>query len=254
VDEFDIKANFEYSSEDKKMNSQKWYTMTRYARNFKKNKKWYWFGKGEIDHDKFADIYYDGCKIYFKKLGWGFDASRLFVFGLHNVQNVMASVLLLEDIVKPNLSLLENFLVNFKGLEHRLELVREINGVKYLNDSKSTNIDSTEVALKSFEKNVVLLLGGIHKGYSFQNLTDLIKPKVKKLILFGEAKERIADELKEFNGIIEIQPGLKAATESAYKIAVKGDVVLLSPGCSSFDEFQNFEHRGKMFKQIVNNL
>ena len=204
--------------------------------------------------DKNADIYFENGKIIFKKLDWEFDAKKLFIFGLHNVQNVMASVLLLEDVVKNDLSLLDDFLVNFKGLEHRLELVREINGVKYINDSKSTNIDSTEVALKSFEKNVVLLLGGIHKGYSFGNLAGLIKLKVKKLVLFGEAKYRIAEELREFGGIIYIGNTLGDAVGYVYENSLSGDIVLLSPGCASFDQFQNFEHRGKVFKELVKNL
>ena len=136
--------------------------------------------------DKNADIYYENGLIIFKALNWQFDTKKLFVFGLHNVQNIMASVLLLADVVKSDLKILDKFLFDFKGLEHRLELVRELNGVKYINDSKSTNIDSTEVALKSFNgsKNVILLLGGIHKGYSFENLSRLIKANVKKIISF----------------------------------------------------------------------
>jgi UDP-N-acetylmuramoylalanine--D-glutamate ligase len=203
--------------------------------------------------DKNADIYYSDGKIFFKKLDWQFDTTKLFILGLHNVQNVMSSVLLLEDVVKNNLDLLDNLLIDFKGLEHRLEFVAEINGVKYINDSKSTNTDSTEVALKSFDdkKNVILILGGIHKGYSFESLASLINPKVKKLILFGEAKDRIAEELKKFVDIIDIQNDLENSVKSANKNAIIGDVVLLSPGCASFDQFQNFEHRGNIFKEFV---
>ncbi len=200
---------------------------------------------------KTADVYFSDGKIILKNKSFEFDTERLKIFGLHNIQNIMAAILCLEEIVSEDFDKLADFLENFEGLEHRLELVANINGTKFINDSKATNIDSTEVALKSFNENVILLLGGIHKGYSFENLGKLLENRVKKIVVFGEARDRIADELKKFSDTITVKTKLKDATLFAAEIAKNGDVVLLSPGCSSFDEFRNFEHRGEYFKSIV---
>ncbi len=208
-----------------------------------------------------ADIFYnkETQNIEFPKYNWKFSTQKLKVFGLHNVQNIIITMLMIEEIIaEDNFKKLENFLETFTGIEHRLEFVAEINGIKYINDSKSTNYDSTEVALKAFsnhsdQKNVILLLGGQHKGFSFESMSYLIKQNVKNLMFFGEAKEQFATELKEFSDIILIENDLQNILKQVQKIAQKGDVVLFSPGCASFDQFQNFEHRGQVFKKLVKN-
>lgn len=217
--------------------------------------------------DKNADIFYDENfkKIVFKKYFWEFDVKQLKIFGNHNIQNIMIAILALENIVKEdNFFILENFLKNFQGIEHRIEFVREINNVKFYNDSKSTNYDSTETALKAFEnfknfektendkKNIILILGGQHKGFSFEKMKNLINKKVKFLFLFGEAKERLYKELDGSTKIFIKNNLDEIINEDLFNLNCK--IVLFSPGCASFDQFENFEERGKYFKKLVNKL
>ncbi len=171
--------------------------------------------------------------------------------GRHNIENALASVAITYLSNLP-VNVIVSTLSNFTGVEHRLEFVKEINGVKYINDSKSTNVNSTLVALESFpeNKNIFLIMGGRDKGYSYSSLIPLVKEKVKYLLLIGESAPKIESEL---NGTTEIVncADISGAVKFAKKFAKKGDVVLLSPGCSSFDQFENFEHRGREFKKIV---
>ncbi len=210
--------------------------------------------------DKNADIFYDENlkKIIFKKYLWEFDVKHLKILGKHNIQNIIISILALEDIVKKdNFKLLENFLENFLGIEHRIEFVNEIKNIKFYNDSKSTNYDSTEVALKAFEsgeKNIILILGGQHKGFSFEKMKKLINEKVKYLFLFGEAKTRLFNELDGSTEIIIKNNLDEIINGDLLKLVNFGDIVLFSPGCASFDQFKNFEERGKYFKELVNKL
>ncbi|MBU0952525.1 MAG: UDP-N-acetylmuramoyl-L-alanine--D-glutamate ligase [Elusimicrobia bacterium] len=177
---------------------------------------------------------------------------NLIIPGRHNIENALftLSAGILAGI-EPEL--IKKTLESFQGVEHRLELVRKINGIKYINDSKSTNVDSTFVALESFSGNVILIMGGRHKGASYTPLKNLVKDKVKKLLLIGEAAEIIEKDLTETSEIIEVKT-LKNAVKIASETAKPGDVVLLSPGCSSFDQFDNFEQRGSEFKKLVNSL
>lgn len=172
--------------------------------------------------------------------------------GLHNIENILAAIAI-STIAGVDTDIIKSVIENFKGVEHRLEFVREINGVKYINDSKSTNVDSTKVALESFDKNIWLILGGRDKGSPYTPLIDPIKKKVKGILLIGEAASKIAEELKDTTKLYHCGD-LKNAVGFAAKNAIKGDVVLLSPACASFDQFKNFEHRGKFFKQLVNSL
>ncbi|MDR0675443.1 MAG: UDP-N-acetylmuramoyl-L-alanine--D-glutamate ligase [Elusimicrobiota bacterium] len=209
--------------------------------------------------DKKADIFYDlkDKTINYPILNWKFDTKKLKIFGLHNVQNIMLSILLLKEIIETdNCKKLEKLLENFIGIEHRLEFVAEIDGAKYINDSKSTNFDSTKIAIRAFDnygKNIILILGGQHKGFSFEGLSSLIDKNVKSLVLFGEAKERLTDELKNFKNIIIIENDLENSLKAIKKIVKKNDIILFSPGCASFDQFKNFEHRGEHFKKLVLN-
>ncbi len=142
---------------------------------------------------------------------------------------------------------------NFKGVEHRLEFVRVINGIKFVNDSKATNVDSTNWALRTVKEPTILIAGGRDKNIDYREISGLVKERVKLLILIGEARDKIRSAYK---GLV---PALDAATlEDAvhlgFKKAVSGDCVLLSPMCASFDMFDNFEHRGRIFKETVNQL
>ena len=173
--------------------------------------------------------------------------------GEHNIENILVSTLcgLLLNVPKRNI---EKVVAEFPGVEHRLEFVRELDGIVFINDSKSTNVDSTLVALKSFSSPIHLILGGRDKGAPYSPLIPLIKQKVKTILLIGEATEIIYSQLKDVGVEIYKCGILEKAVLQARKVAKKGDIVLLSPACASFDQFKNFEHRGKVFKGIVNKL
>ncbi|MCX7957076.1 MAG: UDP-N-acetylmuramoyl-L-alanine--D-glutamate ligase [Endomicrobia bacterium] len=172
--------------------------------------------------------------------------------GDHNMENILASICC--SILDIPTEIIEKTIFDFKGIEHRLEFVRDLDGVIYINDSKSTNVDSTSVALKSFNKPLHLILGGRDKGAPYTPLIPLIKQKAKSILLIGEASTIIYNQIKDCGIEIYLCNTLDNAVNTARKIATKGDIVLLSPACSSFDQFKNFEHRGKVFKCLVNNL
>ena len=172
------------------------------------------------------------------------------IVGMHNVQNIMvASTIAYKLGISP--ADIEDVISNFNGVEHRIEFVREINGVKYYNDSKGTNTDATITALKAFDRNVVLLVGGYEKGLDMEVMKPYLTP-VKKVIGYGYCGPRLVHDLVGNDGIV-VEDLPQAITE-ANKIAVSGDVVLLSPTTSSFDQYSCYEERGEHFKQIVNNL
>jgi len=151
------------------------------------------------------------------------------------------------------LAMIAETLRKFEGVEHRLEFVKEINGVKYYNDSKATTVESLWYALKSFTAPIVLIAGGKDKGSDFSKLDDLIAERVKEVVLIGKAAKKMKDTWKDIKPLRTVA-NLKSAVETAAEIAHKGDVVLLSPACASFDMFKDFEDRGKKFKEIVNHL
>ncbi len=172
--------------------------------------------------------------------------------GAHNVENVMAAVMAArlcgcsrEDIIAS---------VNaFRGLPHRIEFAGEKKSVKFYDDSKGTNVGSVLRALETFDRPVILLLGGRDKDGDFETLRPLLKTKTKNVILFGEARERIASLIGEDRALVKTEK-LREAIESAYRIAEPDDIILLSPGCASFDEFANYKERGNHFKEVVRNL
>ena len=138
---------------------------------------------------------------------------------------------------------------NFKGLEHRFEFLKSFNSIDYINDSKSTNVDSTVKALKSITKKVVLILGGIPKENDFNEIL-LYKSKILKIVVYGEAKDMIYDSLSQEVEVLKIH-SFDDAVHLAIKNAIKDSVVLLSPGCASFDQFNNYEERGIKYKNII---
>lgn len=172
--------------------------------------------------------------------------------GVHNIENAMAaSLMALLSGCSPDAVM--NTMHIFTGLEHRLEFVREIDGIKFINDSKGTNVGAVIKSLESFNERVILIAGGRDKDSDFTILRPLIKEKVKSLILIGEAKDKIKKAVGDVTEVF-IEDDLRAAVLRARNEASAGDVVLLSPACASFDMFRNFEDRGRQFKKAVMEL
>jgi UDP-N-acetylmuramoylalanine--D-glutamate ligase len=171
---------------------------------------------------------------------------------MHNLYNAMAATLAARAMEISTASI-RSTLKNFKGVEHRLEFVREVNGVTYVNDSKATNVDSVWYALQSFGKPIILFLGGRDKGNDYSRLVHLVKTHVKAIIAIGESADKVT---KEFASIVRVETAtsMEDAVQIAARTASHGDVVLLSPACASFDWFENYEHRGRVFKQLVGEL
>ena len=172
--------------------------------------------------------------------------------GVHNLENMMAAVAAAKCAGVENVNI-QQTLENFSGLEHRLEFVREKGAVRYYNDSKGTNVGAVAKSLASFTEPVILLAGGVDKGGDYGPLEEGIKRKVRRLVLFGEAREIIARALGALTETV-IVDDLDAAVRDAASHARAGDVVLLSPACSSFDQFRNYAERGKVFKNLVQQL
>jgi UDP-N-acetylmuramoylalanine--D-glutamate ligase len=173
--------------------------------------------------------------------------------GKHNQYNTMAA-----GIAAATLGIrkekIREAVVSFESLEHRMEPVGLVKGVEYINDSKATNVNSTWFALESMTKPTILILGGVDKGNDYEVLQDLIKEKVKAIICLGLDNQKIIQSFKDIiPNIIETSTA-KEAVQSAYQLAEKGDIVLLSPACASFDLFKNYEDRGKQFKEAVREL
>lgn len=172
------------------------------------------------------------------------------IVGRHNLQNVIIAVSAAKALGISN-EIIAEAVSGFKGVEHRIEFVRELNGIRYYNDSKGTNTDATVTALKSFDKGVILLLGGFEKGLPMDDVKRHLGC-VKKVIGFGACGKRLVDELVGKDGIVV--ENLVQALDEANKIAGSGDTVLLSPTTSSFDQYSGFEERGEHFKKLVNSL
>ncbi len=172
--------------------------------------------------------------------------------GPHNRYNMMVAALLAEIWEIPQHVVISQ-IENFPGIEHRLEAVREWNGVTFINDSKATTVDSLEFALRSFDEKLILIAGGKDKGGDFSQLSSLLRSKVRAAVLIGQAADRMERAWADSVPVIRAAD-LKVAVEAATKRAVNGDVVLLSPACSSFDMFNDYEHRGREFKRIVKGL
>lgn len=172
--------------------------------------------------------------------------------GEHNMANCMAVIAFAKLCGAENSKIIEA-LRSFRGVEHRLEFVREIEGVKYINDSKATNVDSVWYALRSFNEPLFLILGGLDKGNDYNQIKDLVLDKVEKVYAIGKSAEKVFNffhsDIK-----VEIKNSLEECVISANLEARAGDVVLLSPACASFDMFNSYEHRGQVFKEAVNKL
>ena len=180
---------------------------------------------------------------------------EIFLHGLHNVENILAS-LAAGLACGASLDSMREMVKNFKGVEHRIEFVAEIEGVKFYNDSKATSVDATQKALEALSDGngkIILILGGRGKNAPYQPLADLIKENVRKLILVGEDAGNIENQLKNYAEIIRADD-MKDAVVKSFESAENGDAVLLAPACASFDMFRSFEERGTIFKREVENL
>jgi UDP-N-acetylmuramoylalanine--D-glutamate ligase len=173
--------------------------------------------------------------------------------GKHNQYNTMAAALtgvtigLRKDKIREAME-------SFESLEHRMEYVATVRGVEYINDSKATNMNSTWYALESMSKPTILILGGIDKGNDYSVIMDLVREKVKAIICLGVDNSLINRAFENEGKVIINTSGAAEAVQAATQVAEKGDVVLLSPGCASFDLFKNYEDRGRQFKEAVKSL
>ena len=180
------------------------------------------------------------------------DVKAIRIRGQHNLYNSMAAALASRAVAVGNKAIRQS-LMSFEGVAHRLEFVRELNGVRYFNDSKATNVKSVWYALQSFDEPLILLLGGRDKGNDYSLLVDLVKKKVKAIIAIGESADKVVESFTKLTRVIKFKR-MDDAVEQAERLAQRGDVVLLSPACASFDWFENYEHRGNEFKELVNEM
>ena len=199
-------------------------------------------------HDKTNLAYYDEEGIYYDgKLVIKLD--DIILKGKHNYQNIMGAIIAVKKYGVTD-EVIQKVLKEFKGVEHRLEYVDTIDGVTYYNDSKATNCVSTITALNSFNQPTILLLGGYDRGHSFHDLDDSMK-NVKCVVCFGETKNRIEEFCNDLNIKCYKNDTLKEAMNVVKDICTPGDVVLLSPACASWDQYDRFEDRGDEFKKLV---
>jgi len=172
--------------------------------------------------------------------------------GIHNIENIMATIAAIRCCGISKDKILKT-VEGFHGLPHRMEFVREVKGVAYYNDSKGTNIGALQKSLEGLDAPVILIAGGKDKGGDYRVLSNSITDKVKLLILLGEAKNKIKEAFNGLTKIVMVE-SLKEAVDVAYHNANTGDVVLLSPACSSFDMFKDYKERGEIFRKLVNTL
>lgn len=205
-----------------------------------------YFGKSKDNLVYYDDngIYYDGSLVV--------TLDEIILKGQHNFQNIASAIIVAKNYGVDN-TIIKEVLSNFKGVEHRLEFVDEINGVKYYNDSKATNCVSTITALNSFDDNIILLLGGLDRGHSFHDLDEAMK-NVKYIVCFGETKNRIEEFCNDLNIKCFKNDTLKEAMGIVKTIAKPNDIVLLSPACASWDQYERFEDRGSEFKTLVQEI
>jgi UDP-N-acetylmuramoylalanine--D-glutamate ligase len=222
------------------------------ALRLKKNKfcpKIFFFSRKPLEDG----VFYNNGKIIISIRGERIKISpKINILGQHNIENILAATSVSYSMgIAP--IVIEKIISKYKGVEHRIEFVRTLNGVNYYNDSKSTNVDSTRVALESFDKNILIIMGGRDKGVSYTSLKELVKHKVKSIFLIGEASNKIKKDLENMTTFFDCN-NIENAIRQIVEVAAVGDIALLSPACASFDQFNDFEERGDVFKKIVNNL
>ncbi len=215
------------------------------TKNINSNKK-YFSSKEKIEGAYLLNdaIYYNEDKII--------DLSDIRISGIHNYENIMAAIIVAKEFNVEN-NVITKFLKEFGGVEHRQEYIAKINGIEIYNDSKATNNKATQIALKSFARPLLLIMGGLERGQNFFELKDYME-NVKLIVCYGETKYRIkefADEIKKECIVVN---NLEEASKVSVQLAEDNDVILLSPACASWDQFKSFEERGEKFKEYINNL
>ncbi|WP_392348416.1 UDP-N-acetylmuramoyl-L-alanine--D-glutamate ligase [uncultured Polaribacter sp.] len=179
--------------------------------------------------------------------------STLTVKGKHNVKNAMAATMAAQ-LLRVRKESIKESLASFEGAEHRLENVAKIYGVEYINDSKATNVNATFYALECMDKQTVWIVGGVDKGNDYNDLLPLVREKVKAIVCLGLDNDKIKNTFGNVVDIVVETAGAEEAVKVARKLSEKGDAVLLSPACASFDLFENYEDRGRQFKAAVRSL
>lgn len=172
--------------------------------------------------------------------------------GRHNLENILAATAI-SVIYDISPEIISDVIRNFNGIEHALEFVGEINGVRFINDTKATNVLSLKAALESINKSIILIIGGRDKGNDYTSVIPLIKQKVKQIIIIGESAEKIEKSIGNLTNSYKART-MEEAVFKAYETASQGDSVLLSPACASFDMFRDYAERGKIFKEIVGKI
>lgn len=201
----------------------------------------------EFSLKKPADLYLKDQQIWLFKTKL-FDLNDLKVVGMHNVQNAMVAAAMAFKLGL-NVTQIQEGIRNFVGVEHRIEFVRNLNNVTYYNDSKGTNAEATVVALQAFDQPIILIAGGYDKKTGFDALIPYLD-KIKIMLVYGETKY----QLKALYPQAIILENLTEATNSAMSLAQTGDIVLFSPACASYDQFDNYEQRGRIFKELIHKL
>lgn len=189
-------------------------------------------------------IYYNNEKII--------DCSDIKIKGNHNYENIMVAIIVGKEFGVTNEDI-KKILKSFGGVEHRIEFVKELHGRKIYNDSKATNNESTIIALKSFTEPTILIMGGLDRNIPFDPIKEALT-NVKLVVCYGETKNKIEEFMKENNVKTIVVDTLVEAVHEAYDNSLEGDVILLSPACASWDQFEDFEVRGKVFKEEINKL
>ena len=173
--------------------------------------------------------------------------------GRHNTYNSMAAAIA-GKILNIRKEVIRESLADFQGVEHRLEPVITVCGINFINDSKATNVNSTWYAIECMENNIIWIVGGVDKGNDYSELFPVVKKKVKAIVCLGKDNKKIIEAFKDKVATIVETTSMEEAVRSSYYLAKKGETVLLSPACASFDLFKNYEDRGRQFKQAVRNL
>lgn len=215
--------------------------------------KIYYFSIEDVNEN---GAYLKDNKIFFRDEGETseiIDTNEIKIPGIHNIKNIMGSIIIAKLFGIEN-EIIRKSISNFTGVEHRIEFVRNINGIKYYNDSKGTNPDSTEVAIQAMDGEVILIAGGYDKGANFDELIEKSKEKLDSVVLFGETADKIASSCKKSGIEFFVVENLQKAIELVNNFAKKGEDVLFSPACASWDMYNDYEERGRHFKNLVREL
>ena len=205
------------------------------------------------NHSTGAFLNKDELEININQESFSMNIQQLALQGKHNIYNSMAAAISAR-ILDLNKDLIRESLIDFKNVEHRLERVIKVHGIEFINDSKATNVNSTWYALESMTKDTIWIVGGVDKGNDYASLVPLVKEKVKTIVCLGENVDSIKAAFKNLDIEMVFASSMKEAVNLSYTKAYKGNAVLLSPACASFDLFENYEHRGYEFKSCVRSL